>query len=128
MLSCECDWYPEPGDVTFWPPRDYSTLETSRRKRCESCNCLIDIGSLVGKFQRYKMPDSDVEIRIYGDGEDGEEGVPRADHYLCEPCMDLYYSLEELGFCPQLGDQRELAKEYARDYGPASKGVSGAGA
>lgn len=59
---------------------------------------------------RVKIPDTDIEYRIYGD--DGE--IPRAPAYLCETCADLAFSLEELGYCPQPWEnQRELVAEYA---------------
>lgn len=59
MLSCGCEhefdifdselpWYQEPDD--------YSILSTSRRKRCQSCNRLIGIGTIVGEFARFRWP------------------------------------------------------------------------
>lgn len=109
-LSCSYnDYEAEPGMKCWYYPEDYSKLETLRRKRCCSCGELIDKRSIVAKFVRYKVPENDIEINIYG--EDGE--VPLADHYMCERCADLYFSLEELGFYIQLGnDMRDLVKEY----------------
>ena len=99
MLSCEC-----PGDFShtyYVLPDDYQTLQTTRRKRCSSCNQLIDIGSTVLKFERYTY------------GEYGDE-VPASPRWMCEECGDLFYSLDELGFCLYLGDDmRALVKEYA---------------
>ena len=46
------------------------------------------------------------------DGDDGE--IPRANHYHCEECAGLFFSLEDLGYCGQpYEDQRELVREYA---------------
>ena len=37
---------------------------------------------------------------------------------MCETCSDLYFSLLELGFCINLGDDMsELVKDYAEYYG-----------
>ena len=119
-LSCECEWELEPGQTCYWPPDDYSVLKTSKRKRCQSCNQLIDIGTVVGRFIRCKEPDNDVDEQIYGICEDIGLGIPMADHYLCEECMDLYYSLDALGFCGQLYEnQRDLVAEYNNEFLPA---------
>lgn len=117
MLSCDCDtdWYPEPGDWFYDGPSDYTTIRNcaplrTRRMRCCSCKELIDLSAIVIAFPRYKIPGSDVEIKIYGD--EGE--IPIATRYQCETCADLYFSLTELGFCGLPGhDQRDLVKEYA---------------
>jgi hypothetical protein len=62
------------------------------------------------EFPRFKVPDSDIEVRIYG--EDGE--IPLASSYLCERCADLYLSLDDLGYCGQPWEnQLELVSEYA---------------
>jgi hypothetical protein len=58
---------------------------------------------------RYRIPLHDIEVKIYG--EDGE--IPIPPKYLCEPCSDIFFSLEELGFCVRPFDnQKELLKEY----------------
>jgi len=116
-LFCECDLDPERG-MDWWTfPNDYSTLQTNRRQRCCSCNALIDIGSTVAKFSRCKIPETEIEIKIYGE-DDCENGMPRATKYHCEGCADLYFSLDELGFCGQPWEnQRLLVKEYAETYG-----------
>jgi len=93
-----------------YTPRDYSTLATNKRKRCMSCNEMIDIGAIVAKVDRVKIPETDIECKIYGD--DGE--IPRAPGYLCERCADLCFSLDDLGFCinPH-DDMRRLVADYA---------------
>lgn len=112
-LSCECafdgdyDWYYE-------PPHDYTNLETKQRRRCCSCKTLINLGSTVAKFYRDRPPKDDIELNIYGEG--GE--VPLATWYMCEECADLYFSISELGFCINLGNEsmRYLAKQYHEAY------------
>jgi len=112
-LSCSCDYDPEPGMIIWYSPNDYSLLTTTKRKRCCSCNELIDKGSISTSFERYKIPDSEIEESIYGEG--GE--IPMASKYMCERCSDLYFSINELGFCINLDDDmRDLVKEYKRDY------------
>lgn len=108
-ISCDCDidYYPEPGDVCWDYPADYSQLETSKRKRCCSCKTLIDVGAVVTRLLRYKVPETDVEIRIYG-----EEEKPLAPHYMCETCSDIYFSISELGYCFSGRDMRQVLEEY----------------
>ena len=115
-LTCECnsDWYPEPGDW-FWPdsPDDYKTFPFKRRRACCSCGELIGVGAIAVEFERVKAPKSNIEIVIYGD--DGQ--IPIASDWMCERCGDLYFSIEELGYCvTPREDMRELAKEYARQH------------
>ena len=113
-LSCECGYEPEAGFNYYYEPEDFSILETRIRQRCWSCKNLINLKSTVLKFTRFKIPDSDIEVRIYN--EDGE--IPRASKYLCEECGDIYYSLTELGFCVNAEhSQQKLLKEYQEVYG-----------
>ena len=109
-LSCDCDieYYPDPGDTTWYYPNTYSTLNTTRRKRCVSCKSLIDKGSVVAEIVRVKIPGHDIEIAIYGD--EGE--IPLASHYLCEECADIYFSITELGYCFSDWDMHKALKEY----------------
>lgn len=109
-LTCSCDYDPEPGNKLFYGPEDYATLATKRSRKCKSCGERIPVGSLCAEVTRVKIPESDVEVRIYG--EDGE--IPLPPCYLCERCADLCFSLEELGYCSKpWEDQRELVAEYA---------------
>jgi len=117
-LTCSCNWDPEPGDECWEDPEDYETLQTKRRQRCCSCNVLIDVGSIVAKTRRYRIPSGDIECAIYGEG--GEIGL--ADKFLCEGCADLFFSLKELGFCNWAGEnQKELVAEYAEMQKESSK-------
>ena len=87
----------------------YSTLDTSRRKRCWSCNDLIDIGAPALKFLRWKIPETQVECWIYG--EDGE--IKLAPKYHCEECADQFFNLDALGFCSSATEnQFDLLEEY----------------
>lgn len=108
-LTCSCDEEPYPGMVIWHHPDDYTILDTTRRQRCCSCSDLIDLGAIIGISHRYKIPDTDLECLIHG--EDGE--IHRADKYICEECLDLFYSFDELGFCVFAGEnQKNLIKEY----------------
>lgn len=109
-LTCGCDWDPEPGMKIAYGPNDYEPMSANRRQRCMSCNDLIPVGATAAKVPRVRIPESDIECRIYG--EDGE--IPIAHKWLCERCADLYFSLEELGYCVNPhDDMRELARDYA---------------
>lgn len=114
-LSCSCDYDPEPGDTLYYGPKDYTTLATKRSRKCKSCGERIPVGAVCAEVPRAKIPESNVEVRIYG--EDGE--IPLAPCYLCERCADLCFSLEELGYCPSpWEDQRELVADYADMHAP----------
>lgn len=107
-LSCSC---PSADDLEQWwfCPGDYSVLTARRSRRCQSCGELIRPGDLVAKFERERIAQWGVEERIWGDA-----AIPMAPWYHCERCADLYFSLEELGFCVDPNDDmRELVKEYA---------------
>lgn len=112
-LSCDCGlddldvaWY-------YWPPNDYSIMPQRRaRKRCVSCDELIDHGATVAEFHRSRFANGDYEESRFGEGD--PEAVTLASVYLCERCADLYFSLDDLGFCVSpYEDQRELVREYA---------------
>ncbi len=115
-LTCYCDWEPEAGMWFYYPPADYSTLSTKRARKCSSCGERIAVGDLCCKFNRNKIPEHDVEVRIWG--EDGE--IPLAPWFICERCGDLWWSMNDLGFeCVGPGENMlELVREYAATYGP----------
>lgn len=114
-LTCECYHESEPGQVIWTAISDYKPLDSKRACRCCSCGEKIRPGELCAETKRYKVPETEVECRIYG--EDGE--VPRASRYMCERCADIANSLEGLGFCAQpWEDQRELLRDYVLLYGP----------
>lgn len=69
--------------------------------KCRSCEQPIPAGATIATF----------EIVTYDDN--GEEQYGEDEH-MCEICADLYFSLDELGFCITLGDDmRELVRDYA---------------
>ena len=112
-LSCKCDYDGDFGSY-YSHPNNYTTLQTTMRKRCKSCNELIDKGAICTKFDIHRSPKYEVEEKIYG--EDGE--IELAPMYHCESCADMYFNLQELGFeCISLyEDMRKLVKEYQEVY------------
>ena len=109
-LSCCCGYEREPGMRLAYGPDDYEELSARRRQRCMSCTGLIDVGAIAARITMVRIAGNEIEERIYGEG--GE--IPLADKWLCERCADLYFSLDELGFCVNPhDDMRELVEEYA---------------
>ncbi len=112
-LTCECS---TDGDWYYTDVEDI-ILKTNKRKRCTSCNTLIELNTIAVKFYCYRNPITEVEEKIYG--EDGE--IEIASQYMCESCGDLYWSLDELGFCINLNENmKDLVEEYAELYGKQS--------
>lgn len=113
MLTCSCDYEAYPGMIVWDEIGDYKILDAKRAKRCCSCKEKISIGDVCCEIERYKIPESDIECKIYG--EDGE--IPRASKFMCEKCADIFNNLEALGFCRQpWEDQRDLLREYVESY------------
>lgn len=107
-LSCSC---PDNDDAPwfFWPAEDFLLLETKRRKRCISCNKLIDLNSHCLIFPRFRYPQNDIELKIYN--EDSE--LPLASYYMCEACGEQYLNLDAVGFCIDITDNMfDLLEEY----------------
>lgn len=117
-LTCSCDYdYYEPGMTIWCEIGEYAPLSTKRSRKCCSCKEKISVGDTCCEIPRYKVPESDIEERIYG--EDGE--VPKASAYMCERCADLLFSLKELGYCEQpWEDQRTLVADYAEMHAPVT--------
>lgn len=114
-LSCGCDYEPEPGDCYIQNVEDYAVLKTKRARRCCSCGSAINPGELAARANRVKVPESEIECKIFG--EDGE--IPIPPHWMCEKCADIFFSLEELGFCINpYDDMHELLADYVNDYAP----------
>ncbi len=108
-LSCECR--DEGSDYYYYPAADYSILKTKKRKRCESCNKLIDIGSIVTLHFCYREPENEIEEKTHG------YEVPMDSKYHCESCADIEFNLIELGFCINLGENmKELLSDYVENY------------
>lgn len=108
MLECTC------GDIDiddyawiYYNPSDFSTLNSKRRKRCSSCKKLIDIGSIVLEFERYRRAKDEIEERCKGDE------VAIAPYYLCEKCGEIFFNLSDAGFCLDIeNDMNEYMSEY----------------
>ena len=102
-MTLSCDYGDGDGDWWYYGPDDYTTMPQFRaRKRCCSCRDLIDAGTTAARFECYKRA---------GDGE-----VAMADRWMCERCADLYFSLNELGYCYYMDeDIRAVAREYAEE-------------
>jgi len=93
-LSCGCsgdyDWF-------YDQPDDFSTLETSKRKRCISCNELIDIKAPCVQFHCWRPARTEIEERFKG------YEVYMAPKYMCEKCGEIFLNLSEYGYCVTLG-------------------------
>ena len=105
MLSCSC---PDISDYDsdgwfYYPPNDFSVLNTLKRKRCISCKRLINIGSLVIEFTRARYARNDVEERRYGDGND----IPLASYFMCEKCGEIYLNLSDIGYCLDISESMQ---------------------
>lgn len=104
-LTCycgeDCDWY-------YVADEDFRPLPTKRRKRCSSCDELIDVGADSVAFRCWRSPRTDIEEDIYGDE------VPLATKYHCETCGGLFMALNERGYCL---DPAENMRELAREHG-----------
>lgn len=108
-LSCSCE-YDYDGEGWGWNTIKEIKMPVGVRKRCCSCKTLIQICSPALEFNRFRDAITDVECKIYGDNY-----IDLAPWYLCEICSDLYWSLDELGYCVELGDNmHELVAEYAQ--------------
>ena len=99
---------------------DFVSYARDRARRCANCGTRVAPGDLVVEIERYKVPEHDIECKIYGD--DGR--VPMATRYLCEECGGLHYSLQDLGFCNvHYSDITTAMQEYREIYGQASNTV-----
>lgn len=102
-LSCTCDT--DNYEWLYYPPRDFSILQTKTRKKCRSCGKLIEIEADCLEFIREEY-DSEIE-----------EDLLLPTWYHCEECGGLYFALEDLGFCVQIDENmQDLVQEYNDDY------------
>lgn len=94
-LTCECS---DDYEFMYMPPDDYGTLQ--KPATCSSCRRAMSLGETVAVFSTMWYDDNGEEE--YGD-----------DMVMCEECSDLFFSLEELGFCvgPE-ENMKHLLKEY----------------
>ena len=107
-LSCSCDEWE--GDGWSWvSDDDFRKFEGKKRKRCCSCKELINIGADCIRFVRFRMAQDDIELRIYGDGNE----IYIAPWFMCESCGEIFLNLESLGYCINLCDRMDdLLAEY----------------
>jgi len=119
-LSCDYDCEFEPGMVAWNWPRNLAPLATKRARKCVSCGKRLAPGDLAAEWTRYKVPEHDIEISIYGDC--GENGPRRASHYHCVDCSMIADFLHGFNYAFQpTDDMRALAREHAEEaaYGRA---------
>lgn len=109
-LTCWCDG----ADAEYyWRDPEETTFIAPRGKRCQSCGRVVRTGDIGVRFLCSRYPRHEIEERIWGDA------VEIAPKWMCEECGDLFWSLDELGFRINLGENmRELAREYGETYGP----------
>lgn len=108
-LSCDSGDFDSDGCDWWWIwHRDSAPLATKRGRKCCSCGDKINVGDMVSTVERFRGPNHDIEEKIYGDE------VSLAPWFLCETCGDLAFSLDELGFCFDLGGEslKDQIKEY----------------
>ena len=111
-LSCSFDYDLEPGYTCWYVGDKWLKYDFKRAPKCCSCGNKIKDGGF-GKdalvFYRFKVPEHDVEISIYG--EDGE--IPRANWYMCFECGWRYRALESAGYAIDIRkDMRPLFLEH----------------
>ena len=107
MLSCSCK-----NDSSWWYelPDDFTKLETKKRKRCSSCNELIDIGTEVVRIDRWREALTDIEERICG------QEVHLAPIFQCVKCGEIFLNLTAYGYCVNPMDQMSELLEEHKDY------------
>jgi len=115
-LSCDCSESWE-AERFFRDPDDYTTYTGKRGKRCASCGNMIRAGDTCAEFLRFRYPESEVELKIHGDW---GAVLPMAPVWHCERCADLFFSLQELGYCMDCHDSMmEALKEHHEMSGTA---------
>lgn len=107
-LSCGCDFDPSEHDDYYYHPDDFSEFNEYRRKRCTSCNKLINKGASIAEFKCFRKPKDDIEWRCKGDE------IPKASKFLCEHCSEIFFNLNDLGYdCLEI---HESMDEYLKEY------------
>lgn len=106
-LSCVCLDYDGDDGWYWYSPTDFTKLPGCRRKRCRSCNELIEFRADCLEFKRSRPPRDELEEDIMGDE------ICIASWYMCEQCGEQYLNLSDLGYCLSLGDNMmDNLKEY----------------
>lgn len=120
-LSCDYDYELEPGSIAWYTGGAWLKYDFKRAPKCCSCGTKLKDGGF-GKdalvFHRFKVPEHDIEIAIYG--EDGE--IPRANWYMCFECGWRYRVLEDAGYAVNIEDdmcQLFIEHESLKELGQA---------
>lgn len=130
-LTCGCgyDFDFEPGDWYFEPvcieKIDFELFEGKKRKRCCSCNELIDIRSPCIRYSRYRYPYTEAEARITGyssleSSMNDEASIKMPDLFHCEKCGEIWLNLYSVGFeCLYPNENMlKMMEEYRELYQP----------
>lgn len=112
-LSCDCGYDDDSYDGWwYYGPHDYKTMPPfKRRKRCFSCREFIDPGAVCTEFARARSC-GEVEAYIIQDTE-----ARMASWWMCEECSDLFFSLQELGYCFYFsGTKEDSMREHVQEH------------
>ena len=96
-LTCDINDEPEPGEILY--RLDHAApkpVKLNRRKRCSDsrCNAFVSNGDSIISVERFKIPESDIEIRVRG--EDGE--IDMSPMLLCVDCSWNLVALRDEGY------------------------------
>lgn len=129
--SCDIDYDPEPGswDVDWRNTKEDFVvfkpfLHHYRRKRCVSCNDLIDFGSECMVFKRVRHPYTEIEANCVGvDFYSLEEPLIKIPPvYHCEVCAEIWLNLTSpsIGFAclSPAENMKDALKQYQLIYKP----------
>jgi len=112
MLTCDYDWDPKPGAICWTACNKIAPCDRKRATKCRSCNNIVRPGELSAKFKRWKIPECEIERKIYG--EEYENGPPRAPYFLCLDCANIYFFLCTFQYAININENmHDLAKEHA---------------
>lgn len=113
-MTLTCDFYYEPvaGDVVWNHASKFTQHQRKRAPKCCSCGGAVPAGVDCLEFPRHKIPDNEVEFRIYGEG-DWDSGPPRASAFMCWECGWRYLGLAGHGYAINIyDDMRKLMIEH----------------
>lgn len=114
MSLCSChEWERDYGSWAWFPPdpKDFTRFSEKRRRRCENCNELVNIGAPCLEFPRLRAPRDEIEERIKG------EEIPYHELLLCEKCGEIWLNLDALGYCVEPWDLEDQLAEYHEETG-----------
>jgi hypothetical protein len=122
-MSLTCDYYydPEPGDVVWYSSTDWTTHNKRLKQKCCSCGTIVSKNTKCIEFTRYKVSESEIEVRIYGECSDN--GPRRASEFMCFECGWRYIALIGHRYAVSIyDDMRKLMIEHDE---LASAGMAG---